>query len=203
MSKNVKKLPDAYKKSEQSNNNKLLQLQEDALRAFLADLSDVQESLNLDTAYGKTLDLYGEIVGQRRGKLTDEQYRLMIMAKMSSSSVGADLASIVKSMCLLFKADASEISISETDNPCEVEITKLPLTVLLEAGFTSKQAVEIVKTLLPICVTLVATGFEGTFEFSATADEASDTAGFADDAQTIGGFFGMLYGEDEDAPLPI
>ena len=203
MSNNVKKLPDAYKKTSNSNNSKLLQLQEDSLEAFLDDLSDLLESLNLDKAYGKTLDLYGEMVGQRRGKLTDEQYRLMIKAKSSSSSVGADLTSIINAMCLLFKAEPSEISIAETQNPCEVEITKLPLTVLLEAGFTTKQAVEIVKTLLPICVTVIATGFEGTFEFAATDTEQSDTAGFADEEQTIGGFFGMLYGDDNDTPLPI
>jgi len=202
--RNVTKLPDAYRKTEDSNNNKLLSLQEYAVKALIDDLSDIQGSLNLDTATGKTLDLYGEMVGQKRGALTDEQYRLLIKAKISASAVGSDLNSIINAMCLLFNAEPSDVSISETDNVCEVEIVKLPLAVLLEAGFTSTQAVEIVKTLIPICISVVANNFEGTFEFSATADEASNTAGFADDAQTVGGYFGMLYGEDSDTPpLPI
>ena len=61
-----------------------------------------------------------------------------------------------------------------------------------------------IESLLPICVTLSADNFEGTFEFSDAADEYDKLAGFGDADQTIGGYLGLYLGDDDKIPvLPI
>ena len=58
--------------------------------------------------------------------------------------------------------------------------------------------------LLPIGVGVSASNFNGTFEFADTATEYDENAGFGNIEQTIGGYMGLLYGEDTDSPvLPI
>ena len=42
------------------------------------DIQMVFDCLDLNQASGKTLELYGDTMGQRRGLLNDEQYRYMI-----------------------------------------------------------------------------------------------------------------------------
>ena len=76
--------------------------------------------------------------------------------------------------------------------------------MLVNAGFSSRQAVEMVERLLPICVKLFADNFEGTFTFSGEAMEYDAEAGFADIEQSIGGYLGLLLGEDDKIPvLPL
>lgn len=207
LSKNVKRLPDAYSKHENSNNNKMLLLQELALDDLITDMKQVEEALDIYKAHGKTLDLYGDIYGQKRGGLNDAKYRYMILARISSNSVQADASSITSSIVQMFNASgnltAEDIVIEEADEPCTVKVVKLPLDALIAAGFTSRQAVELIKMVMPVGISVVAENFDGTFEFSATADEYNEDAGFADDEQTIGGYFGLLYGEDDETVLPV
>lgn len=207
-SENVKRLPDAYKKGSESNNSKLLELQELGFADVRQDLSDLYDSLDIENAYGKTLDLFGDIVDQKRGALNDVQYRYMIYAKIGSNMSKCDHNSVMDTVLKMFNANAGDISledvsIEETDKSCVVHLAKMPLDTLVAAGFTSKQAVEMIKMVLPICVTVIADNFEGTFEFSGTADEYDEDAGFADEQGTIGGYLGLFYGEDEEVPLPI
>ena len=85
-----------------------------------------------------------------------------------------------------------------------VKLTKFPVYVLINAGFSSRQAVATIESLLPICVTLSADNFEGTFEFSDAADEYDELTGFGDVDQTIGGYLGLYLGDDDKIPvLPI
>ena len=74
-----------------------------------------------------------------------------------------------------------------------VKLTKFPVFVLVNAGFSSRQAVAMIETLLPICVTLSADNFEGTFEFSDSVNEYDESAGFGDIEQTVGGYLGCIW----------
>ena len=58
----AKNLPDAYAKAEGSNNAKLLKIEKDAVDLLREAIAAISESLDLDKATGKTLDLYGEMV---------------------------------------------------------------------------------------------------------------------------------------------
>nr|WP_279288712.1 DUF2612 domain-containing protein [Hungatella hominis] len=146
---------------------------------------------------------------QRRGLLTDEQYRYMLLTRIGRNVVQGDYQSIMNALVLMFGSRQGDITLDdleleEEDCPCVVKLTKFPISVLVNAGFSSRQAVQMIETLLPICITLDADNFEGTFEFAKLDQEYDETAGFADLKQTIGGYFGLLLGEDDKIPiLPI
>ena len=78
----AKNLPDAFAKNPESNNYKILEIEHTAQVDMLKTLHEIYECLNLEKATGKTLDRYGDRVGQIRGAATDEQYRTMIKARM-------------------------------------------------------------------------------------------------------------------------
>lgn len=205
----VERLPDCYRKDEDSNNHKLLELERLATEELRLDIKTVLDSLDLNQANGNTLDLYGDMLGQRRGLLNDEQYRYMILARIGRNVVQGDYNSVMSTLILMFGSQAGDITLDdleivEGERPCVVRLTKFPVYVLINAGFSSRQAVSMIESLLPVCVTLSADNFEGTFEFADTADVYDEQAGFGNIGQTIGGYLGLYLGDDDKIPvLPI
>ncbi len=205
----VERLPDCYRKDQESNNVKMLELGRLAAEQLRADIRAVLESLDLGHATGKTLDLYGDMLGQRRGLLNDEQYRYMLLSKIGRNTVQGDYNSIMATLVLMFGSQMGDITlddleVEEEERPCVVKLTKFPVQILLNAGFSSRQAVAMIESLLPICVTLAADNFEGTFEFAESASVYDELAGFGDVEQTIGGYLGLYLGDDDKIPvLPI
>lgn len=162
---NVKRLPDAYYKGKDGNNYKLLHLNELAADEFSKDLTDVLNCLDLMQATGKTLDLYGEMVEQKRGMLNDTQYRLMILTKIGKNICQGDYNSVIELLTQMFNCQKGDIILKDSTEPCRVVIDKFPLEVLINAGFSSSQAVTMIELLLPVCVKISDGNFEGTFEF--------------------------------------
>lgn len=197
---NVNKLPDSYAKGE-SNNYKLLNLNEQAIADVKADMQAVLQAIDLQQATGHTLDLYGEMVGQKRGVLNDVQYRLMILTRIGINVVQGNYATVIECAKNMFNCEASDIVLVDSEEPCKVDVVTFPLEVLVAAGFSSTQAIELLEMLLPTGVVINNANFNGTFEFAETADEYDEQAGFADLAQTIGGYFGLLQGDDEESPI--
>ena len=194
-------LPDSFQKSKNSNNYKLLLIEQKPIDAFRNDIEAVQNTLDIYTANGKTLDLYGDIYGQARGSLTDDQYRYVIIQKALQCMCQGDANSVIKILSAVFNVHPSDFSLSDTQNPCEVEVSKLPYSILQSIGVTVNQLKQMIQSVLPAGVKLAPLNLEGTFEFSASADEQSDTAGFSDESQTIGGYFGYLASDDIDIPV--
>lgn len=167
---NVKRLPDAYFKGTDGNNYKLLHLNELAINVFSKDLTDVLNCLSIMQATGKTLDLYGETVGQKRGALNDIQYRLMILIKIGKNISQSDYNSVIELLTQIFNCKKGDIILKDVDrlttSECVgVKIEKFPLKVLGNAGFNGVQAVTLIEQLLPVCVKLSSdSNFEGTFE---------------------------------------
>lgn len=201
---NVNKLPDSYAKGTESNNYKLLNLNEQAIADVKADAQAVFDALDIEKATGRTLELYGEMLGQKRGALNDVQYRFMIFTRLGINIAQGNYDTVISNAKQIFKCEASDIVLRDGVNPCTVEIEKFPLEVLINAGFSSTQAVEMLETLLPIGITINNANFDGTFEFADTADVYDETAGFGDIEQTIGGYLGLLLGDDSESPvLPL
>ena len=201
---NVNKLPDSYAKGKNSNNYKMLNLNEQAVADAKTDLYAILDTLDIQKATGRTLDLYGEMVGQKRGVLNDVQYRLMILTRLGINIVQGNYETVIECTKNIFNCKASDIQLKDSVKPCKVDVITFPLEVLVNAGFSSTQAIELLEMLLPIGVSIDNANFDGTLEFAETADEYDEKAGFADLSQTIGGFFGLLQGDDEDTPiLPI
>lgn len=205
-SKNIEKFPDVYKKTAESSNNRLLLLNESLLSTAENDLKDIFESLDFFKASGKTLDLYGAAYNQKRGQLNDEQYRYVILSKIGRNMGNTDYNSILNLITAMFNCDYSEVMLqdmSENGGACVVNLVKMPFSILNKIGFTTKQVKQMIEALLPICVRLEAHNFEGTFEFGGENIEYDEAKGFGNEKQTIGGFLGLLIGEDEEKGLPI
>jgi hypothetical protein len=206
----VNNLSDRFAKAETSNNFKILQVEKNAVDELSTDIDKVYSALDIDTATGKTLDLYGEIVNQPRGLATDVQYRLMIKSKIMQNLSGGDFKSVLNAIYFTFSCDPSDISIIET-SPCTVKVEKLPFSVLSEAGINSTQTMAIIKRLMPAGVKIEAFSFDGTFAFcESEADMKVDgaTKGFTDTEANLknkdatGGYLGAIYvGDEKDLPI--
>lgn len=198
---NVKRLPDSYAKSASSNNHKLLNLNEQATADAKTDLWAIYDAKDIQNATGRTLDHIGELVVQKRGTMTDDQYRYVILTKAGMNTGQGNYESVMDTITRTFNCTAQDVIILDGNNSCEVVVQKFPLDVLVKAGFTSAQAVEFIKKVLPIGVSVSATNFQGTFEFADTADVYDEAAGFGDIEQTIGGSLGLFFGDDENSPV--
>lgn len=194
----VNALPDSYKKSESSNNYKLLSIEQRSVKSLTDDIEAIRNALDIRKATGKTLDHYGRTYSQARGSMTDEQYRYVILQKVAQCLSGCDCNSVIQALASIFGVDATEFKIIEGD--CFVEIDDLPYSVLQSAGLTSKQLYELICGIITVGVTLKPLDLEGTFEFDAASNVYNESAGFGDIEQTIGGYFGLL--ENGDISIP-
>lgn len=199
----IKNLPDVFKKTKDSNNYKILEIERYAVNKFRAVLQELRDSLDLDLATGKTLDFYGELVGQDRGVANDDQYRLLIKTKIARNLSNGSYNSVIENIAKTLKCDKSEITISETDTPLVVELGGIPLDTIIKADLTAAQVTALVKSLLPVGVTLGSFLFEGTFEFAETESEYDEEKGFSDNEGTIGGYLGMTASDGQERVLPI
>lgn len=199
----VKNLPDVYCKSDDSNNAKILQIEKRAMDKLRDAIREIDDSLDLDKATGATLDLYGDMVGQPRGKAIDSQYRLLIKTRIIRNLANGDYNGIVNLLSLIFGCAPAEIVLTELDEPCKVRMEALPIAVLNAMVINVNTAVQIIKELLPVGVMLESAEFTGTFEFSGGTELVYDAdAGFGDIDQTIGGYLGYMFSTDiPDLPI--
>lgn len=201
----AKNLPDCYKKNKDSNNYKILEIERIAGAELRKCLNEIAVILDIENATGATLDAYGERYGQSRGIATDEQYRVMIKSKITRSLSSGSYIDVLNAICATFGCTFDDVTLTELSEPMAVALEKAPLEAIAKAGFTSSQAYQIIKSLLPTGVTLTSVLFEGTFEFSDIDNEYDEDAGFAisEADQSIGGFLGATEGELSDDILPI
>ncbi len=187
----VKKLPDAYDKRPQSNNSKLLEINETAINELHKDISEVVSMLDLDNAFGKILDDYGEMLGLYRGTLNDKQYRAVIKANIAANISKSDYMSVMPGLDYIFGKGNMQIS-EVTDSIATVRLKDMPYENLLETGLNADQIKELTKKLLAIGVQIEASYFWGTFEFGSIPEEYDPNKGWGNIGQTIGGYFGTV-----------
>lgn len=201
----VNNLPDAYRKDTGSNNYKILNIQKIEVDGIKSDTEDVYNSLDLDQATGKTLDLYGDMLGQARGYATDDQYRVMIKSKIVRNLMTGSLDSIITAGCLMFGCEPNEMHIVEDSSPASVKIISLPYNVINYVGLSASQVIELIIKLVPVGITVKSAELQGTFEFGTTDSEYDEDKGFADSetAPTMGGYLGYIYSAESEQPLPI
>lgn len=197
-------LPDCYEHGKDSVHYKLLEIERVMDTKIQNDMLMVLSALDLEKSTGKTLDYLGASVGQPRGLATDAQYRYMIRAKIARNISEGDYTSILQAICFMLDCSPQDVLIEDLEAPCTVSIAKLPLGNLTTVGLTQKQTMAIIKRLLPVCTTIESAMFTGTLAFSDAETEHDADAGFCDvEGGTIGGYFGDMYSEDNEAILPI
>lgn len=188
----VKNLPDSFCKSTESNNYKLLELERLTLEDYRKTLQELFDVIKLENAGGKVLDMYGETVGQLRGKATDEQYILMIKAKLMQNLSNGSYPSILNALCTTFDCKPEDVYIEESDMPCTVNVVRLPLEAVVKADISPENTTKLIKSLLPVGVNLQSYLYEGTFSFSDVDNEYNPNEGFCDtEGGTIGGYLGI------------
>ena len=207
-SRNVKELSDAWNKAQDSNNAKMLGLNEASVNRLLEVFKQINDCLDIYKATGKTLDYYGAAVGQPRGNLADDKYRLLIITRIAVNVSGCDYQTVIDNIKRLLNCEYSDFELTELydeeePKPATVSITKMPYTILDKAGFSSEEIYQVIKLLLPIGVGLEFRALEGTFEFCSIEDYELVTPekGFADEEQTFGGTWGMVIGQDSELPI--
>ncbi len=200
----ARNLPDTYPKDRNSNIYKLLQIEREAVGTLDNTLIQLAEMLDIDKATGVVLDVYGDEIGQKRGNANDDQYRILIKAKAAQNLSNGTYASICNALCITFNCDKSAIKFEDGDIPCSVKATVFPVVEINEAGFTAQQAMDIIQSLLPICVTLEPIVVDGTFVFADAEDVIDTTKGFGGyEGDTVGGTFGAIYGAADEETLSI
>lgn len=200
----ARNLPDCYQKGKDSNNYKILEIERSMSESLRYALDDIAQVLDIDNASGATLDMYGKRFGQARGKATDAQYRLMIKSKIVRGLSSGSYKDIVDAICFTFDCDKSEVLLVEGDTPLSVRLEKAPLEAVIRAGFSSRQAEQIVERLLPVTATLDYASLEGTFEFAETETEYDESKGFSEaEGGSIGGYLGWTGSEESIDELPI
>lgn len=202
------RLPSGYNKAPESVNERLLALPGMALIEASVDLQAVADAADLEKATGQTLDLFGRELRVARGALDDTQYRFLIKSRAARNFVGGDIESVTRGVLGMFGAKPGEVELTDDPEDSGVAwVRRLPFAILQKAGFTGKQAVQIVQELLPAGVRLLADNFEGSFAFAQVENEYTKEQGFADHddpkVQTMGGFLGFVLGDDTAAGLPL
>lgn len=185
-------LPDAFYKHYNSNNNKLLTLDNDIRIEFHNNAINVFDTLDIYKAKHTTLDLYGDLVGEKRKGLTDEQYLIAILIKIARNAASTDYTAILKILSKILKCSYTEISIQNDKAPATIKINKIPFVVLLDVNFSINQALNLLRSLLPITVDISSANFEGTFEFASDNEQDDNNKGFGNISQSIGGFWGTF-----------
>ena len=181
----VENLPDSYKKTTGSNNAKILEIDRAQVQRIRNAAADVRAVLDIDEAYGRTLDLYGARLGQLRGQSNDAQYRILLKAKIARELCNGNQPDIMRCIALTFSCNPSEVRIMESDSASGgISSISFPLNAVISAGFTNAQAAEIIKSLLPIGVKSGTLFYSGTFEFADGEFEYDTEKGF--DYGTLG-----------------
>ena len=191
----IDNLPDAYDKSADSNNSKILKLNKSTTDIMDRVIDSIFGVLNLNNASGRALDdIWSGRLNLERGSLTDEQYKIRLRTKMMQNIANGSFPDLIEALAYALQCEKSDIHIVESDMPNKVIVKEIPLALLLQADFTTDQVLTLINSLLAVNVTVSEYGFTGTFEFGETENEYDEEKGFADMSQTIGGYLGVYGG---------
>jgi hypothetical protein len=186
-------LPDAYRKDTESNNYKLLQLLHLGELDAKSNYESIMEYRNLENAYGKTLDYYGEMIGCLRNGATDEQYRFKINGTLGRLFSDGTCNQTISLIADLMGVKPDEISIDESS--MTVSINGLTISALEKSGYSSNEATEIIKEMLPIGIELKSPIYAGTLLVMGDVEQIDDTHVCSKDRN--GNFqFDKLFGVD-------
>ncbi|EAD3347499.1 hypothetical protein M4G88_002027 [Listeria monocytogenes] len=207
----IKKLTDAFTKSEKSNIGKLFIIVDQQISALTTALEKTEAWRDIDNAQGKVLNNLGENVGQNRGRATDEVYRVLIRGKVarnaSDGTTNKIIHAIAKSLDCNYKdiqiINANDSNSSDEHEPAAIIIKKIPLSALNAVGLSTNQFLQLVNSLKSGGVRVAYINLEGSFSFAKGATEEISADGFSELDQILGGTLGGLFTPSDDFKLPI
>lgn len=201
-------LPDTFTKEVPSNIYEIIKI------ACYLD-SDIKKTLtqtsnwrNIEEARGTTLDLIGKSVGQKRGKMTDEIYRVLIRARIARNSSDGTINSMLNALALSLNTTPNTIRIKALYNegePASIKIDGIPIDALNKVGLTANELGVLAQTIAAAGVKVTSIDLSGTFQLSSqpNALENSLDFGLAPLDQSTGGTLGAVFDPNADTDLPI
>lgn len=204
----IGKLTDAYAKDKNSNNYKLFSIFGPELDEISAMFEAMKQALDIDLAFGVTLDKIASNVNQVRGNTTDAVLRILIKAKIAADQSDATIRAIldVISFILGDYENTSQLNelFDDTDNPEPAAFQIVaPIDGILGSGMTANQFILLLQRIRAGGVRILA-NLEGTFEFGEIDEYGPEYEnGFSHEDMSDGGTLGILFEPDVDDPLPI
>lgn len=149
----VSRLPDYYDKTEQTSNNwKILEIAARAKQLSKEDCDAVRDSADISTASGKQLDIWGDMLGVKRGEATDEAYRIKLLIKQMQNKIQPDYTSWYSAMLEIFQCPSNELEIQRAEDPMAYRFIKFPYARLNDIGMTVPEATELIRVTAPVTV---------------------------------------------------
>lgn len=167
------KISDAYTKDPNSNLGKLLSVLDDEIIQLKNTFSRVEDWRNLNNAQGKTLDLIGNNIGQKRGKANDEVYRSLIKSKIARDRSDGTFNKVIEVLAQTLNCDAKEFQLHSSSKPASVYMTNAPIKTIYASGLTPYTFTNIVQSALSAGVQVEFVQLNGTFELSSIHDGLS------------------------------
>lgn len=208
LSRILDRTTDNFDKSEGSNFHKFSQLVSHPLQQDQNLYYKVFEWLDIDKAKGKALDRFGNNVGQIRGQLGDDVYRVLIKSKIKRALSNGSIPTMIDFLSFLLQIPPSSVQIDELwekNDGREAKIyVNVPAYSIAKTGFSLAQFGQLVNSITSAGVGAEVL-FEGTFSFSSkyTESEYNQENGLANEEMTVGGTLGYVYDPAFDIKLPI
>lgn len=150
---------DHFRKDEESNTYKLMQLFSDELQLLEETNNRIIEWRSIDKAEGKALDLIGQNVVQSRGTATDEVYRIMLKTKIARNLADGTLNGLITAIAYVLQVDKKEIKVTEMwdllNQPACIAVEAIPLDKINDAGLTANEFEDILRSLVSAGVKLL------------------------------------------------
>ena len=150
---------DHFRKDEESNTYKLMQLFSDELQLLEETNNRIIEWRSIDNAEGKALDLIGQNVVQSRGTATDEVYRIMLKTKIARNLADGTLNGLITAIAYVLQVDKKEIKVTEMwdllNQPACIAVEAIPLDKINNAGLTANEFEDILRSLVSAGVKLL------------------------------------------------
>lgn len=149
---------DHFRKDEESNTYKLMQLFSDELQLLKATNDRIIAWRDIDNAEGKALDLIGRDLLKPRGTATDAQYRIMLKTKIAQNLADGTINGLINAMSYALQLPKSEILVTELwevlDMPAALALEALTPEKVKDANFTQQDFQNLLKMLVAAGVKL-------------------------------------------------
>lgn len=143
---------DHFRKDEESNTYKLMQLFSEELQLLEETNNRIIEWRNIDKAEGKQLDLIGQNVVQPRGTATDEVYRIVLKTKVAQNLADGTLNGLIRAIAYVLQVDKKEIQVREMwsilNMPAALAIEAIPIDKITAANLTNDEFENILQSLV-------------------------------------------------------
>lgn len=201
-------LPDTFTKEVPSNIHEIIKIACQIDSDIKATLNKTVTWRNIEEAKGSTLDMIGKSVGQKRGKVSDEVYRVLIRARIARNSSDGTINSMLNALALSLNTTPDKIRIKALYNegqPASIMIDGIPIDELNRTGLTANEFGYLAQTIAAAGVKVTSIDLSGTFQLSSQPGtlENSLDFGLAPLDQSTGGTLGAVFDPNSQGDLPI